>query len=377
MKFMKINPYNSIIKKAISFLLFFILLAGCFFYYTFFVEGKLDSHEPAAGFLYPANIIDHNIYYDNLVKMKEGVFHLNGINNLGISIIYGVYFHALEIFGYSGSVEFSALTFNFVVLLGIFLSYIKIIYLLGLKVEMVWLFVFNASLLYFSQLINKDLLTILILFKVVEYSIKKENLAIFLIFVVSFLVRFQLPLIMLVYFLLLYGSNFKRQLFLVYVSLSLLNGFFSRFQSLFIGRETLSDGFSALVYDVNVSYGVGSLLLNPVRLAQYFYSLLGSFNFSLEVGVDVSKIKNIPQILILIFILPYVFKCYFNYNYYMREKIKYVLALIPAFFLVWFFNPTINSRYVMLIVPMLIIVGLYGRKFNVTKVKLKNESLNN
>ncbi|EGS1756550.1 hypothetical protein EU672_004933, partial [Escherichia coli] len=55
-------------------------------------------------------------------------------------------------------------------------------------------------------------------------------------------------------------------------------------------------------------------------------------------------------------------------------KVKYVMAIVLAFFLVWLLNPTINSRYVMLIIPFLTLIGLYSLKFG---KYIKHENIDN
>ncbi|BCO13070.1 hypothetical protein RIMD111065_14260 [Aeromonas hydrophila] len=332
-------------------------------YYAYFVASSIDTHEPVYGYFYPANIIDHYIYYNNYLDFKTSSINLDGVNNIGIAILYYYYFGFLECIGIDVAPEVATLILNLFVFFLCFISFKRIVIKLGLDVSVTWLFVFNSSFWYFAQLMNKDVFTIFILFKIVEYSMAKKMMSVFAIFVFSMMIRVQIPALILVYLFLIHTKPSIKNFTAVYVIISLFNGYISRYQTIFIGQETLADGFSSLVYSLNVKYGIGSLFLNPLRLVQSLYSVFDSFDFVYRYGVDVSKLKNIPQVMILIILLPYILKCFYHYKYYMNTKIKYVIALIPSFFLIWFLNPTINSRYVMLIVPFLTLIGVFYFKY--------------
>lgn len=351
----KLNFFNHIF----SYYMFFVFCSCSVFYYLFFIEPSVYTHEPIYGYFYPANIIDHSIYYNNYLSVKDEVLNLDGINNIGIAIVYYFYFGFLEYVGIDVVPEKMALILNLFVFFLCFISFKKIIRKLGLNVSTTWLFVFNSSFWYFSQLINKDVFTILILFKLIEYSIDKRIISLIILFVFSFLIRIQMPALILVYLYFIHSKPSIKNFMIVYIIISIINGYISRYQTMFIGQETLADGISSIIYNLNVNFGIGSLLLNPVRLIQSFYSIFDSFNFEYRYGIDVSKIKNIPQLIVFMLLIPFVLKCFYHYEYYMGTKVKHVMAIAPSFFLVWFFNPTINSRYIMLIIPFLILVGVY------------------
>ncbi|EMN3921159.1 hypothetical protein REJ49_003971 [Citrobacter farmeri] len=354
---------NAVLTHLISYYMFIIFSVCCIVYYFQFVAAGIDSHEPIRGFFYPANIIDHYIYLENYENLKNGNVSFVGINNIGIAFVYYVYFSLLELMGVDIIPERLSLILNLFVFLLCFISFKRIVRKLNLDAIVTWLFVFNCSFWYFAQLINKDVFTIFILFKLIEYALYNNKAGIFLIFLFSCFIRIQLPAIICVYLFFIYTKPTIRNLFIAYLSISIFNGYISRYQTLIIDESTLSDGFSAFIYQMNINYGIGSLLFNPVRIAQSLYSVLSSFDFTYEYGIDVSKLKNIPQVIIFIILSPWIIRVYVRYNLFMRTKAKYVMAIVPAFFLVWLLNPTINSRYVMLIIPALILIGLYSLKF--------------
>ncbi|WP_226991960.1 hypothetical protein [Cronobacter condimenti] len=216
-----------------------------------------------------------------------------------------------------------------------------------------------TPLIYFAQLINKDSFTILIVLLAVSFSISKKWGSFFILVLLSALIRFQLPALLLLYFFFIIGNKKHLLKFLIaYVFLSLINGVLAKYQTEFFNESTLSDGMSYLVYNINRNYYIGSLLLNPIRAIQYVHDAIISFNFIEDNGIDVGRFKNIPQVLFLFFLSPFIINSIINYKFYMGQKEKYLLAMINAFFGIWLFNPTINLRYFILFFPVLQILGL-------------------
>lgn len=365
---------NAVLAHLISYYMFIIFIVCCIIYYSLFIAVGIDSHEPIRGFFYPANIIDHYIYLENYESLKNGNVNFVGINNIGIALVYYIYFNLLELMGFVIIPEKFSLILNLFIFFLCFISFKRIVRKLNLDITVTWLFIFNCSFWYFAQLINKDVFTIFIFFKLIEYALYNNKIGIFLIFLFSFFIRIQLPAIICVYLFFIYTKPTLKNLIIAYLAISIFNGYISRYQSLIIDESTLSDGLSAFVYQMNINYGVGSLLFNPVRIAQSLYSVLISFDFTYEYGIDVSKLKNIPQVMIFIILSPWIIRAYVRYNCFMKTKVKYVMAIVLAFFLVWLLNPTINSRYVMLIIPFLTLIGLYSLKFG---KYIKHENIDN
>lgn len=79
--------------------MFIIFIVCCIIYYSLFIAVGIDSHEPIRGF-YPANIIDHYIYLENYESLKNGNVNFVGINNIGIALVYYIYFNLLELMGF-------------------------------------------------------------------------------------------------------------------------------------------------------------------------------------------------------------------------------------------------------------------------------------
>lgn len=351
---MRVERFKLLVFLAVLFFCFF-----CFLYYYYFASNLVvhgvDVHDY---FKLSLNSHDHFIYisYIDAISSGQDVFGLN--NNAGISLFYYV-ISGQWFFGWEVDWAWFSFLVNSVALLLSFFFYVKIHIVLKINKYWSFLFLLNPSLLYFAQLINKDSLTILFLFILIYKAVGKDYLSIFLMLPLLFLVRVQLAIFAIVFLILLVSSRRSFMLFLVYVVTAIAGGVVARY-SLVVGEDSLPDGFSRFVYDVNKEYLVGSLLLNPLRVLQFFQALLSSFDFVLEDGsLDVSRLKNIPQVLLVLFFLPKVI----GYVFFVRASgggiaLKYGLI---SYVLVWLINPTINVRYVMLIAPVFILLGVYVR----------------
>lgn len=355
----------------ISYGLYFCLFCSvCIIYYLTFVNGYGFVYEPISGWINPVNIHDHYIYLDYIEKIDnlEDLFGLN--NNLGISIIYYLLHQFIYLLGFDIKYEVLALVINLAVLLAVLSSYINIVKLFGLPGYYGLTFFFMTSLVYFSQLINKDSFTILIVLKAIELAKNKHWRNYILLIGLSVFIRFQLPALLLLYAFIVYRQ--EKQLFRIagtYILLSLINGFLAKYQTEFFNESTLSDGLSYYVYQLNLKYYIGSIIFNPLRVMQYFYDVLLSFNFiDSDYKIDVSRLKNIPQLFTMILLLPFAVLSVINFRSSLKGDERYFLNMLFCFFIIWLFNPTINQRYFICFLPILQLLSLtryynFRRKF--------------
>lgn len=348
--------------KIFSYNLFFCFLLSCYCYYSFFVMGKGFTYEPVDGWLNPVNIHDHYVYlsYIDQLKRSDDWLSLAGLNNnFAISLVYYLLHAALFYLGVDFSYEELSFIINLIVIYFSFRAYFDLIKELNLPVHYGISFFFCTSLIYFSQLINKDSFTILIMLLSVKYALQRKWLRFLLILPLSLLIRFQLSALIVIF--LFFATAQKKHLkrFLVaYVALSLINGYLAKYQTLFFSESTLSEGMSYIIYRMNINYYIGSLLLNPIRVLQYIYDVLLSFDFISGGTIDVSRLKNIPQVVILLMFSPFIAHAWLNYSSFMSSREKALISMVNAFFGVWLFNPTINSRYVILLFPILQLLAL-------------------
>ncbi|EOI3493893.1 hypothetical protein ACMSZX_001115 [Cronobacter turicensis] len=359
---MGIYQSNYNFSTILRYYLFLFFCFGSFVYYLFFVYNKGFTYEPVDGWLYPVNIHDHYVYlsYIEDIESSGNWITLSGLNNnFGISLLY-YFFHAiLKSLDIVVSYETLALIVNLIVLLFALNTYTAIIRRLNLDLTFALTFFLMTPLIYFAQLINKDSFTILIILLAIKLSLEKKWKTFSLLVMISTLIRFQLPALLLLYLFFITGKkNHIVKFIVVYVLLSLANGVLAKYQTEFFNESTLSDGMSYLVYTLNRNYYIGSLLLNPIRAIQYVHDAIISFDFIDGYQVDVGRFKNIPQVIFLMSLSPFIINAIVNYNVYMNQKEKYLLAMINAFFGIWLFNPTINLRYFILFFPVLQILGL-------------------
>ncbi|ALB55508.1 hypothetical protein BN136_1079 [Cronobacter universalis NCTC 9529] len=353
---------NSKFTAIFLYYIFLFFCLGCFIYFLFFVYDKGFTYEPIKGWLNPVNIHDHYVYlsYIEDIESSGDWITLSGLNNnFGISLLYFFFHHILDSLDINISYESLSLIVNLVVLLFSLKTYASIIYKLNLDITFAFTFFLMTPLVYFAQLINKDSFTILIILLAIKFSLEQHWKSFLVLMLISALIRFQLPALLMLYLFFILGNKKHIVRFIVaYVFLSLANGVLAKYQTEFFDESTLSDGMSYLVYSLNRSVYVGSLLLNPVRAVQYIHDAIISFDFIDGDGIDVGRFKNIPQVTFLIFLSPFILNSILNYEFYMNQKEKYLLAMINAFFGIWLFNPTINLRYFILFFPVLQILGL-------------------
>ena len=359
---MEDNKQNNNLIFFSRYYLFLIFCISSIIYFNLFAYDTGFTYEPIKGWINPVNIHDHYIYlwYIENIETTGDLISLSGLNNnFGISLIYYGINSALQLIGISANYEMLSLVINLIVLLFALKAYSSIIAKLGLNSVWTLTFFIMSPLLYFAQLINKDSFTILIILLAIDYSISQHWKRFYLITILSVLIRFQLPALLMLYLFFIKGKKHHVIRFiLVYVFLSVINGILAKYQIDFFNESTLSDGMSYIVYSLNRNYYIGSLLLNTIRAIQYVYDALISFDFIDGSVIDVGRMKNIPQVVFLMLLSPFILNAILNYRLYMGKKEKYLLAMIVAFFGIWLFNPTINLRYFILFFPVLQILGI-------------------
>ncbi len=361
---------DKILKNRISyhdifaFFLFVLFVLSSVFYFYYFAYQKGFNYEPVEGFLYPTNTHDNYVYLKNIYDIAniENKIGLN--NNVGIAYVY--YFLERHIF-MGLSFDYISLIVNLIVIWFSFLSYRKIIIVLNLDRKVIYSFFLCSSLIYFAQLINKDSFTILIILKAIEYKLQDRRKKFIILVFLSMIIRIQLPVLLIVFSFLSDNKIFNikplNKLIITYVFFSLVNGVFSHYQSAFISEETLSDGLSYIVYNLNNQFLIGSLLLNPLRVVQYFYGYLLSFDFVVGDKIDISRLKDYPQLISFIILSPFIIKCFLHYNKYMNQACRFLMAMIVSFFLIWLFNPSVSPRYLICFLPLYQLLAFYYLRF--------------
>jgi hypothetical protein len=308
-----------------------------------------------------SNIHDHKIYLDSMDQIKDGNILLSINNDFGIAFIY---IYITKFFNLIGISDILTITFffNIITLIFVFKNYLKICDKLNLNSITKYYFFLGFQFLYFTQLINKDLLTILFFTIVLKNLIEKKYLKIMFLCFLFFFVRIQLLFFGTLCVFLSFG-NFRKRIILAYMFTSIL-GAITSVKGDLISEESMGEGLSSFLINFNNNYiYTGYLIFNPIRIILFFVDIFMSFFIYTDGLIDISKILRIPLLLALIFLIIPIFN---SIKLYSRIKnsingsiIKNVYILILSFILTWLMNPTINARYVMLIVPFLLILGKY------------------
>jgi hypothetical protein len=337
-------------------ILLYIFLA-LVYYYLFVVSRNLYSDSILQ---LATNQHDHDVYLFNMDLVKDGSSLFEFANDKGIASIYLFLSKALP-FLVAPDMELISLVFNCSILVLNYWIYGKLADGLGLGLFGRLSFFFNLSLLYFAQLINKDMLTIAIFLTAAYAGMHGRHWLLLLLIPFAAYIRIQLVVFILIFTFLSSTKGLRLRFVIVYILTSLLAAYLSVYFSI-IGEDSLGDGFSAYLIDLNNKYLIGYLIFNPVRLLQYIYDAYLSFNIFSENGaIDVAKILRIPQLALLAMLTIYFFKLIKHWNIYSKTVAKPLVVSILAYACTWLMNPTVNARYVMLITPILVLLGLYVR----------------
>lgn len=343
-----------------------LLLLCCLVYYRAF-GADLDLYFPDRGTLqYALNSHDHFVYVTGIDRVREGFLAYEVSNDLGIAMIYA---GLAAVAPWLVTPDFTLLSFvfNCVTLCAVYLVYARICNDLALSPWAKAAFFANLSLVYFAQLINKDMLTVLAFLLAVAVAIRGRLFWLVLLLPALALVRQQLAVFAVLFVLLMRSRHPVRLIVLMYVGTSVLAGVLSIFAGI-IGDESLGDGFSLYLIDFNRRYYIGYLLFNPVRVAQYVLDALRSFDLSTETGgIDTAKLLRWPQLLLLFVLGAPMASLLTRFRHWLGTPARPLVLTVVAYLLAWLMNPTVNARYVMLITPVLVLFAFYVRAAGVTR----------
>ena len=175
------------------------------------------------------------------------------------------------------------------------------------------------------------------------------------------LIRLQLGIFALIFIVLLYKKYFKTKLLIIYFITSFTGAWLSLYGG-FIDIETFGSGVTAFLRSWNANYFfTGFIIFNPIRLLQYLQAMYSSFIFIDQGEIIWAKLLNIPSIIILSFYWKYIFNAFFSFNNSLKSSYGCLIIFTLSFLLTWLMNPTINTRYVMLMVPFLILLGIASK----------------
>ncbi|WP_345881283.1 hypothetical protein [Shewanella algae] len=353
------NKHNLIerifLQLPIVLLLVFISVLYLALYYETVLLNSSNNVDVVGGFV---NLHDHDIYIKELATLvgKDVSYELN--NDVGIALIYYAVYVASGINSIFDIYIFS-LFFNLLFLLLSFFYYNKICSRHKLSDVACLFFFLNFSFLYFSQLVNKDMLTVFTLIYTLYFGIKGRIIFVVLILPFAFLIRQQLALCLLTFLFLINVRNTFFWLVFSYILSSLAAGYISANLQL-ISAESMGSGFSSFLMSLNSQYYIGNLILNPVRVIQYFLSVPQSLIHAFGNGrLDLAALLRALTLPMALLALVFFVKSIFNLKKTLNSESKIYFLLTYSFFLCWLLNPTINARYLMLILPVMVLGYCY------------------
>jgi hypothetical protein len=246
------------------------LLLICVAYFLIFTV-NIDAYDRESGlFQYALNDHDHFVYVFTIDRIRSTglAYELN--NDIGIATIYA-FLGRLFPFLVDEQFILLSLLFNCLVLCCCYWAYAKICERLQLGAIGKLSFFANTYFVYFAQLINKDLLTILAFLLAILSALNGRLLMFILLLPVFSLVRQQLALFSLIFIYLMHAPRPIPRIGWLYVVTSLVAGMLSALASV-IGEDSLGDGLSAYLVEFNQQYYyIGYLLFNPWTPSHRFH----------------------------------------------------------------------------------------------------------
>lgn len=339
--------------------LYFLMLIMVFIYFQIntlqYFKGNLIN-------LSAINWHDHEVYLQYITFVRDSEWDLSINNNTGISFIYNSFYKIFPDHFFDENFATLSLLVNSIVLFFIYYLYNKICNRLNLPSFCKYFLFFYFPLIYFCQLINKDIFTLLIFLIVLNLSISyakyKAASLIFLMIPLFMLVRLQLGFFAIIFLFFLISKKYKLLFIVLYMITSFLGAWLS-VNGGYIEVETFGEGMTAFLRSWNASYFyTGFVIFNPIRVVQYFQAMYLSFFVINEGQFDWARFLNIPSVIILSLYWKHIFKAFLNIKYTYNTELKPIMILVLSFMLTWLMNPTVNTRYVMLVVPFLFILGV-------------------
>lgn len=325
-------------------------LALNIFYFSLFRGGE---NIPGLGVIYGVMSTDHGVYSEIVTKLETGIYDPGFNNNLGISTLYSLLKNS-----FGGDLKLAAFAVNNVAFAISFLLCLRLLKLLKLPGFYALFLFLNPAVIYFSQLMNKESLSLMsVLAITVAIGERRWAWAAAAIFLGT-LVRVQLAFFGLALLWLYLGRDFFRSSLLAYIALSLGGALSIRVITSFDPGQW-GGGLSQVNFWLNREFLVGSLLLNPARAVQYVVDLFLSAGFMRGGVIDLYKFRDLPSAMALAASLPSLLYIFLNLHTYVWTPARLPIAAATAYMLVLLMNPMIHARYLFPVLPLVFTLPLF------------------
>lgn len=325
------------------------LLLVIFFYSSELVRPAVANYSSSDTYSHIANIHDH-LEYEGWLTDYSGLSdpistYLDNV--AGISIAYLL---LTDLLGFADVITTSLLV-NCIALVIAAAIHLKICNTYALRGS-AYTFFLNLPLIYFCQLVGKDMLYVTVLYAMLLLVLKERWLALALLAVAAAAVRTQSVIVF--FFLLILSFKrlqLKHRVLLLYV-LSALAGTQAFIGNKVIGLDAdLGGGLSSIVFELNSATRLGNLLLNPVRVLQYVVEFVTAPFWLTTLQIHFFNLFLVPY---LLYFAAHLGK--------LRNALMAIQSRVTQFVfvvvLVMLILPIINLRYFVALLPFIVIAML-------------------
>lgn len=340
------------------FLLFLLLNI---FYFCIFTVPYMNNYkvEDKWSVASPINTSDHQVYLEYINKINnDKKIELNN-NNWGISYLY---YGISKITGVdTKEIPIIAFVVSNILIVLCYLIFRSLLCSLGFSSKYSFLFFFNPALIYYSQLITKEIFSLFFVLFFTFCILNKRYLFLLLVLPLSILIRVQLGIYGIALLLFRGRRNYVVKFIFLYVLFSLISALIIKYVHIGVQQNLLGDGPVYLSFILNKQYLIGSLFFNILKLFQYFFDLLKSLWFFYDgtFMVDFYKVRDIPFALIFSFLLYWIVIGISNLKLYKYSKVYDLIFCTYIYILVLFINPLVHSRYLFPISYLIVLIGFF------------------
>ncbi len=344
---LRMNSLSLIISIGLYFILSYLYLNA----FGLDWLGWYSRFLPVSHCFYPLALDHAKAYYPNLIAMLFGTNYSfrwgTGINDNGLPFIYFLLIKVFSLEINEVSIVYISYLFNSCVYLGAFRFLDKIfIEIFGFKIHPAFFFL-NPAVIYYSQMMNKEPISLFLVFGSFYYFCKKRWVWMGMCILILSVVRVHYGCLLMLCFL--GGFHVKKTyaITLIYVILFLIvQNFIFRDQDYLFVDSQINLGFTSVIYSLNKESGIGSLIFAIPKVFQYFFdNVKVGFEFYKTAKLNLYYLKELPFAILFLGFIPVVLKVLLNYNVLLNRKNGDVLLFITTFVFIIALSPIVHSRY--------------------------------
>ncbi len=263
--------------------------------------------------------------------------------------------------------DYTILSFivNNVVIVASYVTLIAILKRTALSTRYSWVFFCNPQLVYYSQLMNKESLTLLSVLLMVYFVSTRRNIPLVVTTLASMVIRQWLGLFAFFLWWLYNARNYRIRIMHLYVITAFLAAYISITASTSPNLDLQTSTLQMLIHQLNNDYGIGTLLLAPLRIVQFIYLQLLSIPNSITSNglISLYHAQDVLPVMIIIILGERLSRIFMNMRIYFRRGERVFLSPIIAFTFVLLLYPYSHQRYFFPVIVLLIQMGLSHMRY--------------